>query len=61
MFEFLDYKINSKVILAPMAGYTFYSYRKFMQEFGVGISYSEMVSDHGLIYENLNTLSYFFK
>lgn len=58
MFDFLGYKINSKAILAPMAGYTFYSYRKFMQQFNVGISYSEMVSDHGLIYENLNTLSY---
>lgn len=58
MFEFANYKIDSKVILAPMAGFTFYSYRKFMQMFGVGISYSEMVSDHGLVYDNKQTIAY---
>ena len=45
-------KIDGKVVLAPMAGFTFYAYRKFMAPFGVSLFYSEMVSDCGLIYEN---------
>lgn len=58
MWEFGNIKVNSKAVLAPMAGITFYSYRKFMAKFGVGLFYSEMVSDCGLIYENDVTLSY---
>ncbi|MCD8203834.1 MAG: tRNA-dihydrouridine synthase family protein [Coprobacillus sp.] len=48
----------SRVVLAPMAGYTFYSYRKFMEKYKVAFSYTEMVSDMGIIYDNEETLSY---
>ncbi|MCR4911282.1 MAG: tRNA-dihydrouridine synthase family protein [Bacilli bacterium] len=58
MFKLGDYEINGRVILAPMAGYTFHSYRKFMSKFGASICYSEMVSDMGLIYDNDNTNEY---
>lgn len=58
MWKFKNIEVKNKVVLAPMAGFTFYSYRKFMSNFGVGLFYSEMVSDCGLIYENDVTLSY---
>ncbi|MCD8204305.1 MAG: tRNA-dihydrouridine synthase family protein [Coprobacillus sp.] len=48
----------SRVVLGPMAGYTFYSYRKFMEKYKVAFSYTEMVSDMGIIYDNEETLSY---
>ncbi len=47
--------INKRVILAPMAGITSFSYRKFVNKFGCGLTYSEMISDCGLIYGNEGT------
>ena len=58
MFKLGDININGKVILAPMAGYTFYGYREYMNKFGTSMCYSEMVSDMGLIYDNDNTKEY---
>ncbi len=58
MFDINERRRYGKVVLAPMAGYTFYSYRKFMKKFGVNFSYTEMVSDMGILYENEETLSY---
>lgn len=46
---------KKKVILAPMAGITSFSYRSFMSKFGVSLQYSEMISDCGLIYNNKET------
>lgn len=48
-------ELKGKVILAPMAGITSFSYRKFMNKFGPALSYSEMISDCGLIYGNKKT------
>lgn len=50
-----DIEIKSKVILAPMAGITSFSYRKLMNKFGCGLTYTEMISDCGLIYKNNST------
>ena len=58
MFKFGNLDIKGKVVLAPMAGYTFNSYREFMNKFGVSLCYTEMVSVMGLIYDNDNTLDY---
>lgn len=58
MIEIGNLKINGKVMLAPMAGVTSLAYRVFMKQFGVAISVSEMVSDHGLVYDNKRTISY---
>lgn len=55
-FKIGNIEIKSKVILAPMAGITSFSYRKFMNKFGCGLTYSEMISDCGLIYKNQSTL-----
>ncbi len=46
------------VVLAPMAGFTSVGYRTFMKRFKVNFSYTEMVSDMGLIYKNEETISY---
>lgn len=58
MWKIGNIEIKSKVVLAPMAGVTSLAYRKFMSEFGTGLTVSEMVSDCGLIYENKKTLDY---
>lgn len=58
MWKLGSYEINSKVVLAPMAGITFASYREFMAKFGFGLCVTEMVSDAGLIYNNKETLEY---
>jgi len=58
MFKIGNIEIDGKVVLAPMAGFTFSSYRKFMKPFGVSLSFSEMVSDLGICYLNKETLTY---
>ena len=58
MWKLRNYQINSKVVLGPMAGITFKSYREYMSEFGFGLCITEMVSDAGLIYGNKETREY---
>ena len=58
MWKLGDLEIKGKVVLAPMAGYTSFGYRRFFTEFGVALTYTEMISDMGLIYANKETLSY---
>jgi len=49
---------SSPVVLGPMAGVTTLAYRDFMKPFGVGLSFSEMISDCGIFYGNAETYSY---
>lgn len=58
MFRIGNVEINGKVVLAPMAGVTCLAYRNFMKSFGVALTVTEMVSDCGLIYDNVKTLEY---
>ena len=51
-------EINSVVVLGPMAGVTSKAYRCFMKSFGVGLSFTEMVSDCGIDYNNKRTFEY---
>ena len=51
-------EIKGKVVLAPMAGVTSLAYREFMKPFGVGLSYSEMISDCGIAFGNRRTYEY---
>lgn len=55
-FYIKDLEIKKKVILAPMAGITSFSYRKFMNKFNPGLTYTEMISDYALIYHNKKTI-----
>ena len=50
--------LDGNVLLAPMAGITNVAYREYMKRFGVALTYSEMVSDCGLIYDNKVTYKY---
>jgi tRNA-dihydrouridine synthase B len=52
-------ELATPVVLAPMAGVTSLAYREFNKPFGVGLSYSEMISDCGLAYGNKQTYDYF--
>ena len=58
MWNIGQIKIEGKVVLGPMAGITTLAYRNFMKDFGVAVSYTEMVSDCGLIYKNEMTYTY---
>ncbi len=44
--------VKNNVFLAPMAGYTDYSYRKLQLECGVGLTFTELVSAKGLMYKS---------
>jgi len=48
-------QITNKVFLAPMAGITDKPFRKICKDYGAGVTYTEMVSAKGLLYENEKT------
>lgn len=48
--------IENPFILAPLAGYTDLAFRLLCREYGAGLCYSEMISCHGLVYHQKNTL-----
>ena len=56
-FFIKNIEIKENVILAPMAGITSFSYRKFMNQFHPGLTYTEMISDFAMIYHNKKTNS----
>ena len=49
-------KVETPIILAPMAGVTDYPFRILCKRMGAGIVYSEFVSADGIIRENSKTL-----
>ena len=54
-FKIGEIEIKNRVILAPMAGITSFSYRKFISHYFNGLKYTEMVSDSGLYYNSEET------
>lgn len=56
MFQIADIKINSPIIVAPMAGISNDAFRQLCFEFNAGLVYSEMVSDKAIFYKNERTL-----
>lgn len=48
-------EINNNIFLAPMAGITDVSYRSICKEFGVELTYSEMISAKGMYYNDEKT------
>lgn len=50
-----NFKPDNKVFLAPMAGVTDVVFRTLCKEQGCGLTYSEMVSAKGIMYDNDNT------
>ncbi len=49
--------IKTPIFLAPMAGVTDFPFRCLCKEFGASVVYSEFVSAHGIIRENIKTLN----
>lgn len=49
-------KIDSPVVVAPMAGITNASFRLICRQFGAGLVVCEMISDRGIIYRNQKTM-----
>ena len=56
--KFGGIELEGRVLLAPMAGVTNLSYRRFLKPFGVALTVSEMISDCGLVYGNKQTFEY---
>ncbi len=50
-----NFEPENKVFLAPMAGVTDVVFRTLCKEQGCGLTYSEMVSAKGVMYDNNNT------
>lgn len=50
-----ELKLNTPVIIAPMAGVTDYPYRQILREYGADLCFTEMVSSHGLVQANKKT------
>ena len=50
-------KVKTPIFLAPMAGVTDYPFRVLCKKLGAGVVYSEFVSAHGIIRENIRTHS----
>lgn len=48
-------ELDNNVFLAPMAGITDMPFRSLCKEFGVGLTYSEMVSAKGMYYNDEKT------
>ncbi len=57
MLQIAGLSLDSPFILAPLAGYTDLPFRRLCREFGAGLVVSEMISCHGLIYEQAKTLA----
>ncbi|MBU0481920.1 MAG: tRNA dihydrouridine synthase DusB [Proteobacteria bacterium] len=48
--------LENPFILAPLAGYTDLPFRRLCREYGAALCYSEMISCHGLVYRQQNTI-----
>lgn len=48
--------LDKPFILAPLAGYTDLAFRLLCREYGADLCYSEMISSHGLVYRQQNTI-----
>ncbi|MBQ8179075.1 MAG: tRNA-dihydrouridine synthase [Candidatus Methanomethylophilaceae archaeon] len=58
MWRIGDLEFDGHVVLGPMSGFSFNSYRRFMRPFGVAVSVTEMVSSMGLVYGQKRTGDY---
>ena len=56
MLTIADISLDSPLVLAPLAGYTDLPFRLLCREYGAGLTVSEMISCHGLLYQQKKTL-----
>ena len=57
MLQIAHLTLDSPFLLAPLAGYSDLPFRRLCREFGAGLVVSEMISCHGLVYKQANTLA----
>lgn len=57
MLQIAHLTLDSPFLLAPLAGYSDLPFRQLCREFGAGLVVSEMISCHGLVYKQANTLA----
>ena len=50
-------ELGNPFILAPLAGYSDLPFRLLCREYGADLCFSEMISCHGLVYQQPNTLA----
>jgi tRNA-dihydrouridine synthase B len=55
-FKIADFELNSRVVLAPMAGVTDRPFRQLCKELGAGMAVSEMISSNSLLWGSSKTL-----
>lgn len=48
--------LDNPFILAPLAGYTDLAFRQLCREYGAALVFSEMISSHGLVFQQKRTL-----
>lgn len=56
MLKISNLTFESPIVLAPLAGYTDLPFRLLCRRYGAGYCVSEMISCHGLVYQQANTL-----
>lgn len=56
MLRIGPHTFSSSFCLAPLAGYTDLAFRLLCRQYGAGYCVSEMISCHGLVYQQENTL-----
>ena len=52
-----SYQLDNPILAAPLAGLTDRAWRDILHRMGVGLCYTEMVSDKGLVYQDKKTAS----
>jgi len=57
MFSIGLISVSNHLVLAPLAGYSDLPFRRLCRKFGAGLCVSEMISCHGLLYQQAKTLS----
>lgn len=60
MPEIGSIKLKNRLIAAPMAGISDMAFRCLMRNFGVGLTYTEMISSDGLFHGNKKTMQFSF-
>lgn len=55
MFKIGNVELNNNLIFAPIAGFSEVGFRHLCAKFGVGLTYTELVSAKGLVYGNKGT------
>lgn len=50
-----SFETDNNVFLAPLAGFSDFAMRKICSDYGAGLTFTEMVSCKGILYDNENT------